>query len=476
MSIYFILVLLLLTSPWRFVGKSGETFWQVSMALNYDHYSLLTPFSTATRDFANLPPLYSWIIRSAMVGTGHIEAGRIVSFMFGIGTLLLTFKICGLLYGRKTGYVAMLLLATSPLFIVVSTVMMPETTMLFFSALSVFLLMKFLGSDNNKYLFAVGATAFLSAFAKWPGIFTLVGVGGYLLYKRRLKIIKNPAFYALIFIPVFLSLIWIFHIQSIAMKPVLGEGLLDYLFFNLTAPLSEVFTNVGYELTIYVPLTTLGLALAGMVFAKKENCLPLFWLMGGALFYLLFLKGAAGHYHYSSLMLPPLAILGARGAIALSNKVESMLKTRRHLILPALSMILVLITFVGIGYLCHYFHQRYGLYAEDMHFSGEYIQNNSGENGLVALSGDATYVYLFHTSIDIERVRIIDSPYSESIKELEETPKVIVVVVKNPEGKPSLEGGLSETEFEDELGKILALDNYQLLKGYSYFRIVTKAG
>lgn len=446
------------------------------MALNYDHYSLLTPFSTAAGDFANLPPLYSWIIRLAMVGAGHIEAGRIVSFMFGMGTLLLTFKICGLLYGRKTGYVAMLLLATSPLFIVVSTVMMPETTMLFFSALSVFLLMKFLETDNNKYLFAVGATAFLSVFAKWPGIFTLVGVGGYLLHKRGLKILKNPAFHALIFIPVFLSLIWIFHIQSIAMKPMLGEGLLNYLFFNLTAPLSEVFTNVGYELTIYVPLTTLGLALAGIVLTKKENRLPLFWLMGGALFYLLFLKGAAGHYHYSSLMLPPLAILGARGAIALSNKVESMVKTRRHPILPALSIILVLIAFVGIGYIYHYFHQRYELYAEDMHLSGEYIQNNSGENGLVALSGDATYVYLFHTSIDIARIRIIDPPYSESIKELEETPKIIVVVVKNPEGKPSLEDGLSENEFEDELGKILALDNYQLLKGYSYFRIVTKAG
>jgi 4-amino-4-deoxy-L-arabinose transferase-like glycosyltransferase len=473
--IYLILVSLLLTSPWRFVGKSGETFWQVSMALNYDHYSLLTPFSTAAGDFANLPPLYSWIIRLAMVSTGHIEAGRIVSLMFGIGTLLLTFKICELLYGRKTGHVAMLLLSTSLLFIVVSTVMMPETTMLFFSALSIFLLMKFLETDNKKYLFAVGAAAFLSAFAKWPGIFTLVGVGTYLLHRKGFRILRDPAFHVSMFVPVFLCLIWIFHIQSIALKPVLG-GLFNYLFFNLEAPLHEVFAHVGYELTIYVPLTTLGLALAGIVLTKEKNRLPLFWLMGGTFFYLLFLKGAAGHHHYSSLMLPPLAILGAQGAVALSNKVGSIIKRRRQPILLVLSVILVLITFGGIGYISHYFHQRYGLYVDDMCLSGEHIQNKAGENGLVALSGDAVYVYLFHTSIDISRIRIIDLPYDESINELVETPKIIVAVVKNPEGKPPLKVGLSENEFEDELGKILALDNYRLLKGHSYFRIITKVG
>lgn len=481
LSIFIIFALLLLTTPWRHVGIPGEAVWQVSMALNYDHYSFLTPFSIGASydlalpagDFANLPPLYSWIIRLAMVSTGHIEAGKFVSLMFGIGTLLLTFKICKVLYGRKTGYVAMLLLATSLLFIVDSTVTMPETMMLFFSAFSVLLLIKFIETDNNKYLLAAGATAFLSAFAKWPGIFTLVTVGGYSLYKKGPKILRNRAFYASLLIPVFLCLIWFFHIKSIASGSPTTVGLLDYLFFNLSeVPLSEALTNVGYELTVYIPLTTLGLALIGIFLKKKETHLPLFWLMGGALYYLLFLRGAVVHFHYSSLMLPPLAILGARGAIALSNKVESMVKTKKHLILPSLSITLVLIATVGIGYACHYYHQRYGLYVKDMSLAGELIQKNAGENGLIALSGDAFYVY-FHTSIDIARIRLIGPPYDESIKNIGENPKIIVVLMRNPEGVPSMGTELSEN-FENELIKILALDNYQLSKGYSYFRVIMK--
>ena len=466
------LTALLLASPWRYVGKTGESAHQLGMALSSSPFM---PYMDTWDEFSNFPPLFSWFIRAASVGVGNVEvAGRIVAFLSGIGTLLLTFKICASLYGKKTGYVAMLLLATSLLFLVLGTVPMSETTILFFSALSFFFLMKYSETGENKYLLLVGLFGFLAAFSKWTGIFTLAGAGAYLLYTKRVKILKNPYFYVAMILPPLLCLAWI---SSIPFKSpsymAFGETVGEHAIFFLDKPLSQIFVDISYDMVVYVPLTTFCLALVGMIFSKNKNRLPHFWLLGGVLYYLLFLKGV-GHHHYHYLMLPPLAIFGARGLILVSDKMGPWLKTKKHFVPPSLSILLLLVGSVEVGYAALYFHQKYGPYVEDMQLAVGYVNQNAGENGLIGFSND--WVYFFcDPSIDIARVRAI-GPRGELIENLKETPKIIVLVVKNPDGKPSIEGEFLENEFGEVLNWISALDNYQLLKGDSYFRVIVKAG
>jgi hypothetical protein len=349
---------------------------------------------------------------------------------------------------------------------------MPETTVLFFSALSIFFLMKYSQTNKNKYLLLMGGAGFLSAFAKWPGIFTLAGAGTYLLYTKRWKILKNPFFHLAIFGPVLLCLTWIMSIPFERPSFYISEELLGYhMIFFLDKPLSQILANIAVDMVIYLPITIFALAIIGIVFSKGGRELPLFWLFGGLLFYLLFLKGI-GHHHYHYLMLPPLVIFGARGTFLLSRKVASVLKRERNLILLFFSLAILLVGAAGVGYVGSHFHQKYKAYAEDMELAARYVKHNAGEEGLIAYS-DA-WVYFLTTSIDISRIRDLGG-YGESIENLENTPKIVVLIVGNPAGKPPIQGEfILENEFEAVLDKILLLDNYRIVKGDSYFRVMVK--
>jgi hypothetical protein len=171
-------------------------------------------------------------------------------------------------------------------------------------------------------------------------------------------------------------------------------------------------------------------------------------------------------------MLPPLVIFGARGTILLSRKVASVLRRERNLILLFFSLAILLVGAAGIGFASSYFHQKYKAYAEDMELAAKYVERNAGEEGLIAYSD--TWVYFLTTSIDITRIRDLGS-HGESIENLEDTPKIIVLIVGNPAGKPPLQGEfILENEFEAALDRILLLDNYRVVKGDSYFRVMVK--
>lgn len=399
--------------------------------------------------------------------TGLLEAGRLVSFLFGFGTLLLVLKICKELYDKKTSHLAMFLLASSPAFFALSAHIMQETMMVFFSTLSILSLLKYREEKRNRYLFAVGISIFLSAFAKWPGIFTLIGVGICLLYTEKERAFRKPAIYVSMFFPLILSLAWYFHIQEVAVSVSPSRHLIGRLFFNLEASFLKVIKDTGFELTTRVPLTTLLLALVGISQRKNKDRIILAWLLSGIVFYLIFLQGAFKHGHYGFLMVPPLAILGSRSIISISGKIRRLLKTREMSIFLTFFITFLTATAGGAIYLHIYYEESYGSYVKDAKLAGNYLQQNAGDNGLIALDSQSRIVY-YHTNLDIDRIRTTSRLENISIK-----PKIFVFQVKNPAGENpvTFKGFLTESKLNE---KIASLRDFHYIKDNSYFRIIMK--
>lgn len=469
--LFSILSWLPILTPWRYIRNEGIRFEQTSVALNYDHYSFLTPYSPALSsfggDFLHLPPLYSWLEYPFIKMTGSIEAGRFISFLFAVATLVIVYKICELLrYDRKTRFMAVLFLAFSPLFLWVSTEVMQETTMLFFSTLSIFFLLKYFQRNNNRYLLTTGFAVFLSAFAKWPGIFTLIPILVYLYHKERFKPLRNPSFYFMVLLPIVLCGAWMLHIESISKTSALGKTQPGTI-LALESPMQllEVVFQWGSR---FLP-TTLLFALIGLIYRRKNKEFSLLasWLAAGVLFYFIFLQAAVTfHHHYAALMLPPVALLAAQGGSYLSGKLTFKWKLKKYVFLLIIAMITIALAAGALTYLLLIYTKspNFQTYASELEETGQYVNQITTENDVIAVYKNQS-VYFF-LSIEINRFKCFRRPFRESLEGLG-FPNIVIVQKKE---YTSGEIEVSQQDLDD----ILTLDNYYIAKDLSYFCIIRK--
>ncbi|MCI0406094.1 MAG: glycosyltransferase family 39 protein [candidate division Zixibacteria bacterium] len=116
-------------------------------------------------------PLFSVImfVNFKLFGFGFSQA-RMVSVLFGLGTILLTFFILKREAGTKTGLLGSLLASTSFLWIMQNRLALEESTMMFFVLLSIFLWT--LPARQNWQFLAAGLSASVAIFfVKLSGLF-----------------------------------------------------------------------------------------------------------------------------------------------------------------------------------------------------------------------------------------------------------------------------------------------------------------
>lgn len=474
LGIFSLFCLFFFLSPVKYMWNGANQLSRTLTALSFRNSPIFASFlSFGATSGAPLYPLIDYLAISA---TGSVEAGRLVSFLFGIGTMLLVYKICRLWFDRKTGYLAMLLLAISPLFILNSITIKRETMMLFFSALSFFFLSKYRVEDNDWFLILTGIALILTVLTKPVGVFIFVGVGLYLLYEERLKIFRNPAFYVGMIIPGLVGLV-AFAIPYLQHG---GIGVPWQLIKYLDVSTLAVLKDVAIEFAAFLPLPTLILAILGIRRMKGLSNMSIFWLLSGVLFYLVFLSGAYHHTHYASLMLPPLAIIAARGVYPLSGKLSNLFGkgVSKPLFTVSLAILIIL---SSLGYFYASFVNPNQPYMDEMETVGKYVERKAESNGTIALSQNAEPIY-FHISLDnVERVKRIGTGGAGALENLSELPDVVVVQTNPPVYPPtySPQGEVSEWGevpriSEKELNKILSLDNYHVAREFNYFTVITR--
>jgi hypothetical protein len=86
--------------------------------------------------------------------------------MFGIGTVVLTFGLGNLLYGRRAGLIAALIIALMPYDVIVSRQVLLDGPMTFFAALTLYLVARFASTRSNAWLYAAGAALGLAILSK----------------------------------------------------------------------------------------------------------------------------------------------------------------------------------------------------------------------------------------------------------------------------------------------------------------------
>jgi hypothetical protein len=241
------------------------------------------------------------------LGTGDMFA-RLLADLFGAGTVVVTFLTGRLLYGRRAGVIAALLLALMPYEIVVSRQVLLDGPMAFFATVTLYLLARAILSQRLVFLYAAGGTMGLTALTKETGILMMGGAFAFFLLSPEIRIRAKHAVgaagvTAAVILAYPLALRFAAHTHA-------GQKYLTYQLFR--RPNHSWFF---YPTTVPVAmgLLVVVVAVAGLWLLRREiswrETLLLSWIAAPALFFQLYpVKG----YQYLIACAPPVVLLAGR--------------------------------------------------------------------------------------------------------------------------------------------------------------------
>ncbi|MDD3925548.1 MAG: glycosyltransferase family 39 protein [bacterium] len=196
-----ILLLLLLGSIILFVGIGAFSLTEVDEArfaeaareMLVRHEFLSPHFNYAP--YFNKPPLYMWLTAAtySLLGVSETTA-RIWSALFGLGTMLVVFIMGSLLFNRRTGFIAALILITGLQWTAESRLGLLNVGISFFITLSLLSVLLAVKRSQPQYYLLFFLSMGLGVLTKGPIAVMFPGLIGvlYLIYARRLRDLISP--------------------------------------------------------------------------------------------------------------------------------------------------------------------------------------------------------------------------------------------------------------------------------------------
>jgi hypothetical protein len=240
-------------------------------------------------------------------GQGDLFA-RLLADLFGLGTVVMTFLLGKLLYGRRAGVIAALLLALMPYHVVVSRQVLLDGPMTFFATLTLYLIALGILTGRPGWLYAAGGAMGLTILGKETAALLVGGIYVFFtlspeIHVRKRLLAGSVGVMVLVTLAYPLALRVAGHSNS-------GQNYLLY----------QLFRRPNHSWSFYpatVPLAmgplVVAAALAGLWLLRREiswrETLLLSWIAAPALFFQLYpVKG----FQYLLPCAPAVAVLAGR--------------------------------------------------------------------------------------------------------------------------------------------------------------------
>jgi len=202
--------------------QNGDTQWEFEAASGVLRWGM--PYVNSFGNLMNQPPLgfYTEALFFKAFGLS-ITTGTVLIGLFGLGCIVLVYKIGEAWYGKTTGLLAAALFAFTPWELVLSRSFLIDTQCLFFSLLYLFVGTVAVRRGSFK-LFMVSGALFAAAFlTKAYAVFALIPLLLMLVHYRPKSIGRAFGWLAAFFLPAILSSFLWYQVVS-------GQGMLAALF------------------------------------------------------------------------------------------------------------------------------------------------------------------------------------------------------------------------------------------------------
>lgn len=261
------------------------------------------------------PLLYQTALSLGFLWGGGDRFGRLLSAGVGIATIVLTYKLGALLYGRRAGVLAAGFLAVMPYHVLVSRQVLLDLPEAFCATLTLYFLALYVRRGTQSWLYAAGGGLGLTFLSKEVGILYVGAVYAFLALSPSIRVrIRDLAVSLVVMVLVILP-----YPLSIAFagKSHTGGAFLSYQLFR--RPNHSFFFYPTTVSEAIGPLLLL-VAAVGLVALRRERnwreTLLLSWVVVPALFFELWpVKG----FQYLLPIAPPCALLAARALVRLAD-------------------------------------------------------------------------------------------------------------------------------------------------------------
>lgn len=241
------------------------------------------------------------------VGAGELF-GRLLSTAFGLGTIALVFATGRLMYGRKAGAIAALIVALMPYDVVVSRQVLLDGPAAFFTTGSLYLLAKYSFSKDRAWLIAAAGTLGLAVLTKETSILMVGAVYAFMALSPEIGVRMRDAGIA------FGSLLVVVAAYPLALR-LAGHSHTGqhYLAYQLFRRPNHSWTFYPTVVPVAMGLLVVCAALLGLWLLRRQvswrETLLLSWIAVPALFFQLYpVKG----FQYLLPTAPAVAILAGR--------------------------------------------------------------------------------------------------------------------------------------------------------------------
>jgi 4-amino-4-deoxy-L-arabinose transferase-like glycosyltransferase len=288
------------------------------------------------------PLLFQFVLALLYHGGVSDLIGRLLAVAFGLAGVWLVYRAGNLLYGRRVGLVAALLLALMPYHVVVTRQVLLDGPMTTFAALTVYLLARYAITERAGWLYAAGVGLGLIFLAKEIGIVFIPAVYAFLALSPSVKVrLRDIAISfgcaAVVIAPFPLSLLLGGGTEA-------GKGFLSWQLFRPPNHSADFYlATVPRAMGLLVLLAaTLALALRRRQWTWRENLLVVWIAVPLAFFQLWPVKG----FQYLLPTAPAVVILAARGLVGWTGPDRLTVLGRR---LTGASVQVALVTVVGLS-------------------------------------------------------------------------------------------------------------------------------
>jgi 4-amino-4-deoxy-L-arabinose transferase-like glycosyltransferase len=174
-----------------FLNLGGTHLWDVDEAIfsqagkeMYQRGDAVTPYFNG-QVFPDKPGMMYWamMLGFELFGTNEFAA-RFFSAVFGVGSVLITYRIGRLIFSPSAAFWAGMILATSLNFTVIARAATPDSYLTFFSALAMLAFVAgtakarpMSGEANERNIPWAGQTRFEPGWLSWCGVYAVMGLG-----------------------------------------------------------------------------------------------------------------------------------------------------------------------------------------------------------------------------------------------------------------------------------------------------------
>jgi len=325
--------------------------------------------------------------------------GRLISVFFSLITIAILYYLLLKESNRLAAFTGSLTYSIMPFFVFFSRVILPESTALGFTMLSVFFLYLFSRRlTPNSYLltafYILSLISFLLSLLIKP---TIVFYGiplFYLFYlKFKNKTLKNPLIYIFFLTALLPLVLWRIYIAKFPEGIPVNEWLLTSV--NTGGRLQKIFFRPSFFRWIFFERIN-NLILGGYltvffifgIIAKRKNFFLHSCLLSSIFYLLVFQGGNVQHEYYQTLILPCLAIFTALG-------INFVLESKK-LISYSISIFFISVIFIFSWYFSYFKVRDYYQYNQELVQEAKILNNLTQPEDKIVTDqmGDTTLLYL----------------------------------------------------------------------------------